>query len=147
MNERERELLKTFKDGYESYLGEGNKLAEMMKKAVASASSEEHDAAVKYAITTVAPLYTKPAEAIDMIVGVNEKEAKETYQTDMAAYHRAFGMMLGIILVAAVASIVCGIMVSGSVTRPLCKVVDMLRDIAQGEGDLTKRIDISGKDE
>lgn len=147
LNDKERELLKTFKEGYESYLSEGNKLAEMMKKALASGSSEEHDAAVKYAVTSVAPLYNKPAETIDKIVEVNENEAKEMYQADIAAYHRAFGIMLGIILVAAIASIACGALVSGSVTRPLGKVVDMLRDIAQGEGDLTKRIDVSGKDE
>ncbi|MCD6162172.1 MAG: methyl-accepting chemotaxis protein, partial [candidate division Zixibacteria bacterium] len=32
-------------------------------------------------------------------------------------------------------------------TRPITQVVDMIKDVAQGEGDLTKRLDINSKDE
>lgn len=36
---------------------------------------------------------------------------------------------------------------AGSVVRPIRNTVDVLQDIAEGEGDLTKRIEISSKDE
>lgn len=36
---------------------------------------------------------------------------------------------------------------AGGISRPIRSTVDMLKDIAEGEGDLTKRLDIKGKDE
>ncbi len=39
------------------------------------------------------------------------------------------------------------IIVSNSIVRPIRKVVDGLKDIAEGEGDLTKRLDIKSGDE
>ncbi len=36
---------------------------------------------------------------------------------------------------------------AGSIVRPIRHTVDMLKDIAEGEGDLTKRLDITVKDE
>lgn len=33
------------------------------------------------------------------------------------------------------------------ITRPITQVVNMIKDVAQGEGDLTKRLDINAKDE
>ncbi|KAF0221234.1 MAG: methyl-accepting chemotaxis [Geobacteraceae bacterium] len=146
LDDKERELLKEFKEGFESYLVQGLKLAEKAKKALGG-SSAEHAEVVNFATASVAPLYEKPANALEKLVELNEKQAKDMYQTDMAAYHRAFGIMLGLILAAAIISIVCGTLVSNSVTKPLARVVDMLRDIAQGEGDLTKRLDASAKDE
>jgi len=44
-------------------------------------------------------------------------------------------------------SLFAGIFLSLSITNPLNKVVLMLKDISQGEGDLTKRIDHKSKDE
>ena len=36
---------------------------------------------------------------------------------------------------------------AGSISRPIRGTVEMLKDIAEGEGDLTKRLDIKGEDE
>ncbi|HTN74238.1 MAG TPA: methyl-accepting chemotaxis protein, partial [Pirellulaceae bacterium] len=52
--------------------------------------------------------------------------------------------VIGISLVAAVAS--C-LLITRSITLPLAAVVNSLKDIAQGEGDLTRRLNDSRKDE
>ncbi|BHH82356.1 bacteriohemerythrin [Desulforhopalus sp. 52FAK] len=52
-----------------------------------------------------------------------------------------------LILVFAAIAVVISIVISRSITVPLLKVVDMVQDIAQGEGDLTKRLTINTKDE
>ena len=44
-------------------------------------------------------------------------------------------------------SLLFGFLVRRSITAPVNDLVDMSKDIAQGEGDLTKRIMVSGKDE
>lgn len=43
--------------------------------------------------------------------------------------------------------IVSGLLLAFGITRSIAQVVFLIKDIAQGEGDLTKRIDITNKDE
>ncbi len=53
-------------------------------------------------------------------------------------------ILLGIILVSLIVSYV---MIARGVVSPIRSIIDMLKDIAQGEGDLTKRIENNSKDE
>ncbi len=48
---------------------------------------------------------------------------------------------------AIVLALVIGFISAAAIITPLTKVITMLKDIAQGEGDLTKRLDDKGKDE
>lgn len=54
---------------------------------------------------------------------------------------------LVIILVVLVLAIAISLYIAGSITKPLESMKSMLQDIAQGEGDLTKRLDATSKDE
>ena len=44
-------------------------------------------------------------------------------------------------------AVILGTSISLSITRSLRKAIDLLKDIAQGEGDLTKRLEVNAKDE
>ncbi|MBI5643025.1 MAG: HAMP domain-containing protein [Deltaproteobacteria bacterium] len=55
-------------------------------------------------------------------------------------------IMYGLITVAAT-TVLLGLLVSGVVTRPVDRTVDMLKAIAEGKGDLTQRLEISSNDE
>ena len=62
----------------------------------------------------------------------------------------ARGLILSIITIGAVAILIVGgaiWWISNSIVTPIRKVVDGLKDIAEGEGDLTKRLNIKSKDE
>jgi methyl-accepting chemotaxis protein len=50
-------------------------------------------------------------------------------------------------VVAVIAAVLIGILVSGVITAPINRAIDMLKDIAQGEGDLTLRLDDTAKNE
>ena len=52
-----------------------------------------------------------------------------------------------ITIIGLLVSLLFGFLVRRSITAPVNDLVDMSKDIAQGEGDLTKRIVIAGKDE
>ena len=53
-----------------------------------------------------------------------------------------FGLALGLII-----SIAVAIIIKQGITRPIFSVVQMLKDIARGEGDLTRRLVVETKDE
>ncbi len=56
-------------------------------------------------------------------------------------------VVLIISIAGALVSLIFGFLVRRSITEPVNDLVDMSKDIAQGEGDLTKRILVTGKDE
>jgi methyl-accepting chemotaxis protein len=56
-----------------------------------------------------------------------------------------WGLAVGVL--AGVSVVVIALWTSGRIVAPISRSVEMLKDIAQGEGDLTKRLDATGKDE
>ena len=56
-----------------------------------------------------------------------------------------FSIALSLILIAV--ALVVGVIVFASIVSPLSRMLGMLKDIAEGEGDLTKRLDVEGRDE
>jgi methyl-accepting chemotaxis protein len=70
------------------------------------------------------------------------------YTDDVTAAVRLIEFAIGGALLAMLAlSILLAWLVSRTVTAPIKAVVDTIRDIAQGEGDLTRRLPILGKNE
>ncbi len=55
-------------------------------------------------------------------------------------------IMFGTAITIAVA-LVLSILISGTITKPIRKIVNNIKDIAEGEGDLTARLDVSSRDE
>lgn len=54
---------------------------------------------------------------------------------------------LVILLVGVSAALGLAVVISRGITRPIRNVAEMLKDIAQGEGDLTRRLNLSSRDE
>ena len=70
------------------------------------------------------------------------------YIDDVTAHVRQIQIGIGIALIGILAlSILLAWLVSRTVTAPIKAVVNTIRDIAQGEGDLTRRLPITGKNE
>ncbi|MDD2273108.1 MAG: methyl-accepting chemotaxis protein [Desulfuromonadaceae bacterium] len=69
--------------------------------------------------------------------------AKEVLAKLNALLWTSLAIILGVLVLA----IAISLYIAGSITKPLESMKSMLQDIAQGEGDLTKRLDASSKDE
>jgi methyl-accepting chemotaxis protein len=54
-------------------------------------------------------------------------------------------VIIALIVVVVVAAVIYGVM--GSITKPIIKVAMTLKDISEGEGDLTRTVDVHSKDE
>ncbi|MBI2422022.1 MAG: methyl-accepting chemotaxis protein [Candidatus Hydrogenedentes bacterium] len=68
----------------------------------------------------------------------------EVLKTETGRFTLLFGGISGAV---ALICILLGLSVSRSITRPLAKTIAMIRDVSEGEGDLTKRLDIQTRDE
>lgn len=145
INEKEKEEIKSFRQGFEAYAVEGAKLAEMAKAAQASGNAAAVEAAVNYATGTVAPLYTKPAQVIADMVDANIKEGEVTYQRSSESFRHIRLVLIAVIAIVAVGALLGGTLIANSVSRPLRRVLDILGEVA--EGNLTVRSDITSMDE
>jgi methyl-accepting chemotaxis protein len=95
--------------------------------------------------------YKKPAdEAQKMIVEFAEQQDKVMEQTVKEAIASSGSIQNTIVVLAIIAfalALVLATVIIRSITRPLAVFMERTTDIAQGEGDLTKRLDASGSDE
>ncbi|AJE03985.1 methyl-accepting chemotaxis protein [Geobacter pickeringii] len=144
-DELEKEKIAAFKAGFEEYVPQGKKLAELATAAAVSGSAAARAEAVAFATEKVAPLYEKPAQAASFLVDYNIKQADEMYQADMAAYRQAFLITALIVGGAIILSLLAGTAIAASISRPLNAVLDVLNRVASG--DLTARADITTRDE
>lgn len=79
-------------------------------------------------------------EIIAEQAGIENLEARRDYRNTVIVVSLVLvsGLFVGFVLMR---------IIGVSVTRPVRKVVDMLHDIAQGQGDLTRRIEVQSRDE
>jgi len=76
-----------------------------------------------------------------------KSSADTTLQTTTSLVNRRQSFVLLLVFGSLLLAIVVGVYVSGLITRPLNNTVNMLKDIAEGEGDLTTRLEVRRKDE
>lgn len=96
-------------------------------------------------------VYTATAsQFLDTVSAIEEEGdgAVEGMSAQIASIERvAFTGIIAVSIGAIVTGMICTCLVVRSVVRPLRKVTDRIVDIADGEGDLTKRVEHNGNDE
>jgi methyl-accepting chemotaxis protein len=105
---------------------------------------------------------SKPAresiETTDEFIGVmlaiesgDEKVGTLYLRVGLGQMHQVqadfFRVGVMVTLASAVVALLLGLLIQRTITRPLKNVVDALRDIAEGEGDLTRRLAVDTNDE
>ena len=92
-------------------------------------------------------LFQQVSDGIDKVAGEAEADATAAGRAarSSADSTRNLATVLGILALAA--SILLAVLLTLSITRPLTTLRVRLTDIAEGEGDLTQRLDMSGRDE
>ncbi|VAW88421.1 Methyl-accepting chemotaxis sensor/transducer protein [hydrothermal vent metagenome] len=86
------------------------------------------------------------------IPGLNWALMSELDESEaFAASDRLSALIIQTILISAAViigiAVACGLWFAGTITRPIRKMVEMIKDVAEGEGDLTSRLDESAQDE
>jgi len=82
---------------------------------------------------------------LDSLVNINDGEALNGYKESASAYSSSRIVTISIIMIAFAFSIAIGLYISNIISKPLNRMVDMTRRVANG--DLTVTTDINTKDE
>jgi methyl-accepting chemotaxis protein len=131
LQDKEKELLKQFSEGFEAYLVQGEKLAKMALDSAAN-GGKGHESVVDFAVTSVAPLYVKPAEAVAKAVDYERSAADDMAKADTQRANKIGGAMIATGLFCMIAATLFGVMIFRSITKPLAKVMEVLATVASG---------------
>ena len=76
-----------------------------------------------------------------------ENERKTVSDAILTDGERFLYILIGLSVIGALISLIIGLLVKRSITRPVDDLVEVAKDIAQGDGDLTKRLSVSATGE
>ena len=85
----------------------------------------------------------KITTALDDSERTIESERKKVSEAILSDGERFLRILIGLSVVGALISLMIGLFVKRSITKPVDELVEVAKDIAQGEGDLTKRLSAS----
>ncbi len=117
----------------------------LTEKIIKLAMSNQADEAIAFLEGDADKGYRAVQAAIDALVAMNLKDAKETSDNNATLANKASATMVGIAVGGAVLAVLLGIFVARSITVPLRKGVDFSTAVANG--DLTQTIALNRKDE
>ncbi|MBJ6724626.1 methyl-accepting chemotaxis protein [Geomesophilobacter sediminis] len=141
----EKGLVATFKEGSEAYDAQARKLSQMLLEAHRSGNRAALVEAINFGSEQVAPLYKKPAEAIEALHSKNIKESNDIFLTADHTAQTKVVVNIVIIIAAAGVSLLIALVIANGLTKALQQVFSTMERIA--DGDLTARSTIKSRDE
>ena len=112
-----------------------------------SDSEEGIQRAIELSLTTGKEKFEVMRDCLNQLQEINLQMADEARQAAESRYKKSTGASVLYTLAGLFIGLLMMWVINRSVTVPVKGVVNMLEDIAEGEGDLTKRIDVKSKDE
>jgi len=175
--DRESSVFATLKEDYEKNLNQVNERFEKFQKLVdspeerklinsfeqdrttwepvsrqvvtlaASGTMDGKKNAMDLSLGKASDLFEATRGNLDKLTEITLKNAELAQQHSTSVYNRAMVALVTILITACVIAAVMAFLLGLAIARPIQAAVNGLRDIAQGEGDLTKRLAVRSKDE
>jgi methyl-accepting chemotaxis protein len=89
--------------------------------------------------------FTVLNKTLEDLLALENKLSKEKYDFSLLSFNRTLQIFVGVFLVAVVLSLLSSILITRLISRSLHQTIDVIQKVA--EGDLTKDIDVTSKDE
>jgi methyl-accepting chemotaxis protein len=96
---------------------------------------------------TIQPRYYAHRKVADEVVAMSSQRSLEAEKVVATTVERSTWRMVFATVMALLLTSIVSWLISRSITRPIAVVVERLRDISEGEGDLTQTIDDGARDE
>ncbi len=157
MSDNQKEVERLFKEYRQTPLADDERVAgdqfekdwpayvQGASKVIALATAGDLDGAIQLFEQQVSPAFKAVNDELQVIVASNYRQSGESADAADVATTRSY-WILGIgVMIAFLAAIALGAIITRSITRPLSIAVRNAEEVA--EGDLSKIIEISGRDE
>jgi len=134
-----------WKKDHETYVGMSREYDKLV--AGKTSADELYKKMTDQALVTNMKTYGPAAELLGRLVEINQKVAEQTIRASAAsaAFMKVFS--LSALIAGVLLALGMGFLITRSISRGILQVVYTLKDIAEGEGDLTIRLPEGSKDE
>ncbi len=116
-------------------------------KIVGQDSAEARRDAIDLTVGEGTQKFTKARSILTQLITLREKQAQNHASVEEANASSVRWSVILSVIVAFGLAVGTGLTLSRMISRPLAATVDLMRDIAEGEGDLTKRLAVNTRDE
>lgn len=124
------------------------KQADALRVQVQALAREgKKDEALSLLVKDETPKWREVKDKLVKLSGDRTKQMDKTKREVVASSDRALIVSLTLGVFAIVCSMLLLLLMAGGLTRSIRKMSDVMDDIASGEGDLTKRLDVTSRDE
>jgi methyl-accepting chemotaxis protein len=138
-DESEREGANDFKAEWQKYLE--------VRSRVTKLSHEDKNAAKAVSLGESFQQFNAANADLEKLVEMQDKGAAEITARSASLYSSSRYWVIGILVGGIILGILLAAFITHMVANPLRDAVDRFRDIAEGEGDLTKRLEAASQDE
>lgn len=143
VSEAERRLWPTFEAARAEWQEASREVMELIAQDTPAARRD----AIDLSMGEGAAKYDKTRRALAELIQVRAQQVRQQAAAESAGAVRLYWIVVVFVVGSVVVAAWLSRALARSVAVPLAATVDLLRDIAQGEGDLTKRITVDSKDE
>jgi methyl-accepting chemotaxis protein len=116
-------------------------------REVATEGQRLAQSAYEHSMIECRDLQHQAFDLLDQIVDLNVQLAADAVATGQSSAAASKVLAIVAVTVGVLLALGFGIVISRAITRPVRTMVDRLKDIAEGEGDLTQRVTIHSHDE
>ena len=141
--DEEKALFDFYGKARQAWQADSRKVVELARQGTAEASEQAEVLSLGDAKTN----FEKMRDQIDKLTEINLALAEKASTNAESAYTSGVTVLMLTIVLGVAAGILLAWMIARMITTPVNAMVEGLKDIAEGEGDLTKRLDESAKDE
>jgi methyl-accepting chemotaxis protein len=110
-------------------------------------TTESRKEAIELSLNDGAARFEAARTALATLGKERQERAATLVQTELKHITRIVWLVASGVIVAFVLAVVLGLLLARAITRPIDDAVSRLRDVAEGEGDLTQRLVVSRQDE
>lgn len=135
---------------FATYLEKRKEWEPVSKQVVAyckEGSAESRKKGSQLSMTESLQKFEDMRNCIDQLEELNTAESEKAHKSVNELYHKAFIILLALIIVAFILTGLTFWILKKTISDPIRHITAMLRDIASGSGDLTKRLVTDTKDE
>ena len=139
---KEKDLVKGMRGELNAYVAGANKVFDKVVAGEITAAQDGNKAIGEYKETT----HKLEKQIVDFATDMDKR--MEVMEKDALILEKKIASTIAIVgLIGLVLALVIAAVIISTIKRPLAVMLERFTDIAQGEGDLTKRLDDSGGDE
>jgi methyl-accepting chemotaxis protein len=141
--ENEKPIIATHDDARKEWEVSSQSVLDEIRKT----TTDSRKAAIQLSLGEASAKFERMRDQMDKLTEINLANAQSDSDEASATYRNAMTLLIVSIAIGFVVGVVLTLIINKAIVGPVNAAILSLKDIAEGEGDLTKRLDASSKDE